>query len=88
MRFSTVLAGALASVASAHSDPRSAGMPKLMGGRKFLSEMKARNALPASVDAPAVHIEEGQPALEQRQTSNGRCGKGIGSCTNCCSAAG
>jgi len=96
MKFTTVIVGALASTASAHFDPRDiySGIPKLMGGRKFLSELKARNALPAPLAAPPVYVEERQPAeentLEERQNVNGQCGPGFGSCAvgSCCSPAG
>lgn len=94
MKFSTILLGALASIASAHSDPREAhaGIPQIVGGRKFLSELKARAALS---DAPVVraHVEQRRKSLEhgieKRQNNDGQCGPGFGSCTsNCCSAAG
>jgi hypothetical protein len=94
MKFTGILLGALASIASAHSDPREAhaGLPQIVGGRKFLSELKARNALPDSLVRKA-HVEERKPALghaiEERQNNDGQCGPGIGSCTsNCCSSAG
>ncbi len=106
MKFPLVLVGALAGAASAHSDPRdiNVAMPKMLGGRKFLSELRARHALPAPV--PEIHVEEeraiastptleereGTPTLEERKTlptsSDGSCGPGVGYCTNCCSPAG
>jgi hypothetical protein len=93
MKFTSILAGSLASLASAHSDPREAhsGVPKLMGGRSFLSYLRARNALP---DLSAVaDVEEREPPvyLEERQDANGRCGVGFGaSCAagECCSPEG
>ena len=94
MKFTTFVFGVLASIASAHTDPREAhvGIPKLVGGRKFLSELKARSALPIPEAVADIHVEERQPpmgaGLEERQTSDGQCGPGIGSCTNCCSPAG
>jgi peptidoglycan/xylan/chitin deacetylase (PgdA/CDA1 family) len=97
MKFSTVVVGALAGAASAHSDPRdiNAAMPKLLGGRKFLSEMRARHAIPAP--APEAHAEKrrteplSSPTIEQRSlptSSDGSCGPGVGYCTNCCSPEG
>ena len=100
MKIATVLFGAIASLASAHDDPREAhsGMPKLLGARRFLSELKARNALPDAFNVPAGHLEEHQPTdgdvmedLRDRQVSTtGQCGPGFGICpsTQCCSPAG
>lgn len=82
MRLTTVLTGALATIASAHADDQA---PKLVDARRFLSEMKVRNAIPGLEAAPASLKED---KLHVRQTSDGRCGAGLGSCTNCCSAAG
>lgn len=96
MKYITLVVGALASIASAHSDPRDvhAGIPKMLGGRKFLAELRAKNALPAPVQieqrAPIVEelVEED---LEERQINpNGQCGPGLGYCpsTQCCSIEG
>ncbi|RDL35375.1 uncharacterized protein BP5553_07306 [Venustampulla echinocandica] len=86
--------GSLISATAAHSESGdgNAGLPKFMGARKLLSEMKARNALPHPLEA-TVQAEKRQPVkaetLEERQDSNGRCGPGFGKCaTNCCSPAG
>jgi len=94
MKFLGILIGALASVASAHSDPREAhaALPQIIGGRKLLSELKARGALPETLVRKA-HVEVGKPALDHviqgRQNNDGQCGSGVGSCTsNCCSSAG
>jgi hypothetical protein len=83
MKFITVLAGALAIATSAHSAVQA---PKLVGRRKFLSEMKARNVMPAPVVAPVFRMQDRQ--IVERQSTTGRCGKGVGSCSNCCSAEG
>lgn len=85
--------GSLISATAAHSDSRdgNAALPKFMGARKLLSEMKARNALPHSLEAP-IQAEKRQPTgaenLEKRQED--RCGPGVGNCaaTDCCSPAG
>ncbi|KHJ34002.1 putative glycoside hydrolase deacetylase [Erysiphe necator] len=73
----------LIAIVNAHLDG-TAGSPQLMGARKFFSEMKSRNTrvLPTSLASEAPTV------IEKRQTSNGRCGPGLGSCTNCCSAEG
>jgi hypothetical protein len=92
MKYATLVVGALASIASAHSDPRDvhAGIPKMLGGRKFLAELKAKDALPAP-----IQIEQSPPAMEahveERQINpDGMCGPGIGYCaeTECCSPEG
>lgn len=92
MKYSTVLVGGLASIASAHSVARDANsvVPQLVGGRKFLSEMKARGALPEAA-IPAAHTETKREAagVVERQNADGRCGPGFGKCTTgCCSGAG
>lgn len=95
MKFTHILVGALTSGGAAHSDPRDvhAGRPQLVGGRQFLSELKARAALPAVLTTPEAHVVERKASpevhLEGRQNNDGQCGPGFGSCTsNCCSPAG
>ncbi len=95
MKLSYLLAGALASGGAARLDPRTvhAGSPQLVGGRQFLSELKARTALAALLTPPEARVEERKASpdahLEGRENSNGQCGQGFGSCTsNCCSPAG
>jgi hypothetical protein len=97
MKYTTLLVGALASIASAHSDPRDvhAGIPKMLGGRKFLAELRAKNALPAPIPvekrAPTVVNPRAEENLEERQINpDGMCGPGIGYCasTQCCSLEG
>jgi hypothetical protein len=65
----------------------------MLGGRKFLSELKAKNALPAplSIEQRAPVVEEHFEELEERQINpDGMCGPGIGVCasTQCCSLEG
>lgn len=96
MRFSSVLVASLVSLASSHPGPRdgSAAMPKLLGVRQFLSEMKGRNVLlniPDSVEAVNIDaFPEPISNLKIRQNVNGQCGAGFGSCAagTCCSPAG
>ncbi|EPQ66796.1 Chitin deacetylase [Blumeria graminis f. sp. tritici 96224] len=59
------------------------GAPKIVGARQFLSEIKSRSNLLKSTDITTVHRSS-----VKRQTSDGRCGPGLGSCTNCCSPDG
>jgi hypothetical protein len=87
MRYSVILVGSLASIAGAHSGTGdiNAIVPQLLGGRRFLSELAARNALPK---APSVDVKR-RHTVEERQDANGRCGPGFGKCTTgCCSDAG
>ncbi|TQS36046.1 hypothetical protein Golomagni_03514 [Golovinomyces magnicellulatus] len=83
MRGGIFLLAAFAANVCAHGNGVE-GLPQLMGARKFLSTVKSRN-LQLSVDN-IVH-KRGY-VVEKRATSDGRCGPGIGSCTNCCSAQG
>ncbi|KAG9239357.1 carbohydrate esterase family 4 protein [Amylocarpus encephaloides] len=88
MKYSTILVGGLASIVTAHSVARDASVPQLVGGRKFLSELAARNALPKS--AAPVKVQE-RHTVEERQNANGRCGADFNKvkCTaGCCSPAG
>ena len=98
MKYSTLVAAALASIASAHSDPRDvhAGIPKMLGGRKFLAELRAKNELPEPLmmekrEGPNVQVMRSVEDLEERQVStNGQCGPGFGHCPagQCCSIEG
>jgi hypothetical protein len=106
MKYTTLVVTAVASLAAAHSDPRDvhAGIPKMLGGRKFLAELKAKNSLPdalqmekrAPAPAPVVDVEkrgEVEGELEKRQPGvdpTGQCGPGFGVCPTgqCCSIEG
>jgi hypothetical protein len=104
MKYATLVVAAVASLATAHSDPRDvhAGIPKMLGGRKFLAELRAKNALPDSLriekkaPTPVTHVEKRRAVegeLEERQTGidpTGQCGPGFGVCPTgqCCSIEG
>lgn len=91
MKYSTVLVGGLASIASAHSVARDANavVPQLVGGRKFLSEMKARGSLPEAAIPAHTEAKREVGEMVERQNADGRCGPGFGACTTgCCSGAG
>jgi hypothetical protein len=105
MKYSALVVAAIASIASAHADPRDvhAGIPKMLGGRKFLAELRAENALPEALRVekretgapvkrePTVKFMDSVEELEERQVStNGQCGPASGHCPagQCCSAAG
>ena len=95
MKLTTLLIEGLtfAACSHAHSQDTYGGTPQLLGGRKFLAELKGRSALPAPVRAP-IYIEKWEPTegrlLEERQNVNGNCGPGYGSCaaSECCSPEG
>jgi hypothetical protein len=88
MKSATLLAVALATLTSAHGSGEVSG-PKLMGGRRFLSDLKARHALPASMMKSAAHVEERSSNVLDTRADPDTCGPGIGSCVNaCCSAEG
>lgn len=102
MRYTTLVVAALASVAIAHSDPRDvhAGIPKMLGGRKFLAELRKKNMLPDALKiekkspAPAPAVEKREQVegeLDERQIDpSGQCGPGYGYCPagQCCSIEG
>ncbi|KAF8865745.1 glycoside hydrolase/deacetylase [Acephala macrosclerotiorum] len=96
MNLKLFVVGALASAALAHSSHEGPSMPKLLGGRKFLSTLKARNALPEVFEVLEERVEERQEphadVLEARQIggTDGQCGPGVGTCAAgyCCSPAG
>jgi hypothetical protein len=106
MKYTALIVAAIASIASAHSDPRDvhAGIPKVLGGRKFLAELRAEKAFPEALKVekrePGVQVERREPVvefmnsveeLEGRQIStNGQCGPSFGHCPagQCCSPAG
>ncbi|RKF60995.1 Chitin deacetylase [Erysiphe neolycopersici] len=77
----------LISIANAHLDGI-AGLPQLMGARRFLSGMKSQNTGQNTRVLPTLIEPDPPNIIKERQTSNGRCGPGLGSCTNCCSAEG
>ena len=102
MKYTTLIVGALASIATvaAHDDPRDihAGIPKMLGARKFWADLRAKNALPDALKfekaSPVVKEKRKVDAeLEPRQTGidpSGQCGPGYGVCPTgqCCSIEG
>ncbi len=91
MKLSSVLIGVLAGVSTAHDAESGQPMPKLMGARQFLAELKAINS--RHLVAPNPHFEAREPApavVEERQNTDGQCGPGFGNCAAgiCCSPAG
>jgi hypothetical protein len=96
MKWSSALLAAGLGLASAHAEG-GRHVPKLVGARKFLSEMKMKRHLDsespvaraAAVAEPEL-VVEGPANLEKRQNTDGQCGAGFGSCAAgyCCSPEG
>lgn len=97
MRLSSALVAALFGLAAAHSDHDGQHVPKLLGGRRFLANLKARQIVPRSPTAARAPTgpERRHDSLHNRQSdadadAESRCGPAIGSCATgyCCSAEG
>lgn len=98
MKVSCVVLGALVTLSRAHYDPRDthAGLPKLVGARQFLSELKARGALPEAFENQqlekrhAVQTPESTEATLKGRQSTDQCGPNLGTCiaSDCCSLEG
>lgn len=97
MKFELWIVGTLVTVTLAHSSHDGPSMPKLVGGRQFLSDLKARNAFPEAFRDGTETLQKREAnqnpnTLGERQVggTSGTCGKGIGSCSAgiCCSPAG
>ncbi|KAK4157911.1 hypothetical protein C8A00DRAFT_11313 [Chaetomidium leptoderma] len=94
MRLSSAILAASFGLAVAHGD-HGEHVPKMLGARKFLSELEARRrAMPR--EQPLV-TRQHRPTNERRNLKgrqddddDGRCGPGIGSCASgvCCSFEG
>ena len=94
MKYNTLVVAALATFANAHSGPRDVhAPPKVLGGRKFLAELRAENGFPAPMrfeKREPIQVVE-NPRLEERQISTtGQCGPSFGHCPagQCCSLEG
>lgn len=100
MKWSSALLAASCGLVVAHGD---LPVPRLMGARRFLSEMKARRdpvlsgAPHAERIRPVQHVEPAQhdhvprhAGHDKRQNTDGKCGPRDGSCAvgYCCSDAG
>ncbi|KAK0646011.1 hypothetical protein B0T16DRAFT_412413 [Cercophora newfieldiana] len=97
MRLSSTFVAALFGLTAAHGDHEGQHIPKLLGGRRFLAELRARQGTTAH-SSTAARAEPMGPArrqhsLHSRQIDDnidGRCGPGVGSCAPgyCCSSEG
>ncbi|KAK3996115.1 hypothetical protein QBC44DRAFT_232672 [Cladorrhinum sp. PSN332] len=93
MKLSITLLAASLGLATAHDGHAGQHVPKLLGGRKFLSELGARwnMAVHDATNAKKYGPHQRQArSLDKRQNTSGKCGGSSGSCAEgyCCSAAG
>ncbi|KAK4147058.1 uncharacterized protein C8A04DRAFT_34602 [Dichotomopilus funicola] len=90
MKLSSALLAASVGLAVAHSE-RSEHLPKILGGRKFLSELVAKRKEDFG-EIPSGPRHANGRSLERRQDDgeDDQCGPGIGACADgeCCSAEG
>ena len=91
MKGSLALLAASCGLVAAHGN---LPIPKIMGGRKFLSEMRTRHVSgpsePREDSAGHVHTEERSTFEKRQRNTDGQCGKGYGNCAAgyCCSLEG
>lgn len=95
MKLSSALLAASLGLAAAHGDNDGQHVPKLLGGRRFMADVKMRRPVvaheslparrPAASAKKANHLQE-----RQSDNTNGQCGPGVGSCAAayCCSPEG
>lgn len=92
MQSTVVLLATLSALSSAHPDPRDvhASLPELIGGSKFMANLRSRNIFIDEALSPLIQRGpvEAEPQLEARFTET--CGPGVGNCDAgyCCSAEG
>ncbi|KAK3692551.1 hypothetical protein B0T22DRAFT_17007 [Podospora appendiculata] len=94
MKLSSTLLAACFGLATAHGDHEGQHIPKIVGGRKLLADIKMRRAManhdPVVARKPVIFNSQSDN-LEKRQGGvDGQCGSGVGSCATgyCCSAEG
>ncbi|KAK0630818.1 hypothetical protein B0T17DRAFT_232316 [Bombardia bombarda] len=92
MKLSCALLAASFGLVAAHNDHEGRHIPKLLGGRKFLSDVKVPRATDSDKHIPIrqpVASSRNQGGLERR-ADDAKCGAGVGSCDAgyCCSYEG
>ncbi|OIW34073.1 glycoside hydrolase/deacetylase [Coniochaeta ligniaria NRRL 30616] len=89
MKWSSALMAASCGLVAAHGD---LPIPRIVGGRKFLSDMRARHIpdLPRPQPVEHVHVEKRSKSEKRQSNTSGQCGQGYGSCAvgYCCSSEG
>jgi hypothetical protein len=93
MRSAALLWAALPALVFAHAEGDvHIGMPKVIGGSKFMAKLKSRNVFSGSFGAYGgafdAHAHAAGPRVEVRATET--CGPGVGNCDAgyCCSQSG
>jgi hypothetical protein len=94
MKFSSAILAVSLGFAFAHED-HGQHVPKLLGARKFLSELEARRRASnphgqAVARAQHMPVRQGRALGRRQDDEDDQCGPGIGSCAAgyCCSAEG
>jgi hypothetical protein len=89
MKWSSALIAASCGLAAAHGD---VPLPKIVGGRKLLSELRARHTPDFATPQPVqqAHVEKRSKPEKRQSNTSGQCGKNAGSCAvgYCCSSEG
>jgi hypothetical protein len=89
MKLSLALLAASCGLVAAHGD---FPLPKIVGGRRFLSDLKGRHGpdLPRPRPAQHAHVEKKSKSQKRQSNTSGQCGPGYGSCAvgYCCSSEG
>lgn len=97
MKLSSTLLAASLGLVIAHGDHEGQQIPKILGGRKFLSEIGARRQVFRGHESiigprrPASSAKRSSHGVEKRQSNtSGKCGASVGSCAAgyCCSSEG
>lgn len=94
MRSTILVLVALSAIAAAHGNDATAGLPKIMGGSKFLRNLKSRNVFTETFGLEPEALEARTPTPAETSFLEARagetCGAGVGSCAAglCCSSAG
>lgn len=93
MKLSSALLATSLGLTFAHDNSGGQHVPKILGGRKLVSELKAFRSGPVHAATP---LSERAPTLKQksgprkRDADDQQCGPGLGSCAagKCCSFEG
>lgn len=92
MKINTIILGTITTFVAAHANPRDGevAVPKLFGGRKFLSNLRARDGHALGLTHAHLHQREPASLEAEIEARDNVCGPGVGSCSagQCCSPAG
>lgn len=88
MKVSATLLAVACGLIAAHGD---LPIPRIVGGGKLFSDLRARHIADPARERAVEHIhDQKQAKTHKRENTSGQCGKGYGSCAvgYCCSAEG